>query len=118
MRYEIFDYTGMEKALRELSSYLEQFNICEDLVFDSRLVTSELISNVLQHSTGKAFFSSLVRDGFIELEIGSDEKFTPPATSHCSGVYAESGRGLFLVDTFCEKRIATQDGVRVFIKIK
>ncbi|MBO5525952.1 MAG: hypothetical protein J5993_04305 [Clostridia bacterium] len=118
MKYEILDYEGMERVLKDLSDYLTKLNICDEIVFDSRLVTSELISNILQHSAGKAYFTGLVRNGFVELEIGSDEKFTPPAVSRCSTVYAESGRGLFLVDSFCERRVTTDDGVKVYIRIK
>lgn len=118
MKYEIFDFKEMEKVLGELASYLKQLNIGDDLVFDSRLITSELVTNVLKHSSGKAYFHGVVKEGFIELEISSDEKYVPPVVSCCSEVFEESGRGLFLVDTYCERRVTTEGGIKVFIKIK
>ena len=55
----------------------------------------------------------------IRLKINSTSPFTPPETSGLPHVYAEHGRGLFLVDSVCEERITTEDGgILVRIKIQ
>lgn len=118
MQYEVDSFEEMARALRKLAEYLRQLNIEEDTIFDSRLISSELLTNVLKHSTGKAFFASAVRDGCIELEVDGEESFVPPDESVCSPVTSESGRGYFLIDSFCEKRVVTDSGVKVFIRIE
>ena len=117
MRFEIDSFEAMDRALKALVLLLEQQNIDENVVFDSRLVSCELLSNVLQHTAGRAFFTPVVKDGFVELQIDGEIPFVPPETSTCAEVYAESGRGLFLVDAFCDRRIATDRGVKVYIKL-
>lgn len=117
MKFEIDSFEAMDRALKALVDLLEQLNIDENVVFDSRLVSCELLSNVLQHTKGRAFFMPSVKDGFVELQVDGENPFVPPETSSCAGVYAESGRGLFLVDAYCARRVTTERGVKVFIKI-
>jgi len=59
-----------------------------------------------------------VLDGFVELKIISDHVIAPTAEVKNADLFAEHGRGLFLVKTLCEERIyIEEDGVRVQIKI-
>ncbi len=118
MYSEIKNFAELEAALRQLCDFLSKQKIDEDTVFESKLISFELVSNVLCHSDGIAYFMGAVKDGFVEIEVGSDERFVPPERTTCSDVNAERGRGLYLVDCFCERRIATGDGVKVFIRIK
>ena len=72
----------------------------------------------MQHSDGVASLESEIRGEFIELKVRSSVRFCPPEESRCSEVYAESGRGLFIVDNVCTERSFTEDGgIKVLIKI-
>ena len=108
----------LDAALAQLDEFLSSQNVPDEGVFQSKLVMSELVGNVLRHSQGFARFHSELQDGFIQLRIYASDCFLPPKTSNCSDVFAESGRGLFLVDSLCFERSYTQDGgVKVLIKL-
>ncbi|MFQ9737252.1 MAG: ATP-binding protein [Christensenellaceae bacterium] len=98
---EVKNFEALKEAMKELCDFLAESDVPEDSVFDSKLVVSELVSNVLQHSDGVASLESEIRGEFIELKVRSSVRFCPPEESRCSEVYAESGRGLFIVDNVC-----------------
>ena len=109
----------LQSATIRLQQFLSERNIQKDSVFDCKLVLSELVSNVLKHTNGVATVTVGVLDGAVEIKISSEMPFTPPIKSVCSDVYAENGRGLFLIDSVCETRSTTEDGsVLVTVKIK
>ncbi|MGN1234397.1 MAG: ATP-binding protein [Christensenellaceae bacterium] len=117
MFFEIEDFDGMRAAIRTLCNYLEERNVSKDVIFDSKLISSELVSNVLQHTDGKAYFEGNLSGDYVEIEVGSSVRFVPPQESRCAEVTAERGRGLFLVDCYCERRILTgAGGIKVFIR--
>ncbi len=111
--------TDLQDAINRLCEFLEEWEVPYDNVFDSKLVVSELVSNALKHTKGVATFESEVTDGFIKIKVSSSVAFTPPEKSVCSDVYAEHGRGLFLVDSVCESRTMNEKGeIVVTIKVK
>jgi len=119
MLFEIDNSDTLQSALKTLCSFLAEKKLSEDCVFDCKLVVYELVGNVLRHSGGVAKLRSDVGEGFVKLEVFSSVPFVPPKESRCSDVFAENGRGLFIVDKVCEERICTPDGViKVKIKIK
>lgn len=118
MFIEVKNYEALQEAMKRLCEFLAESEVPEDNVFDSKLVVSELVGNILRHSDGVAFLESEIRGEFIELKIHSSVSFCPPEESRCSDVFAESGRGLFIVDSVCTERSFTEDGsIKVLIKI-
>ena len=117
MFVEVKNLMALQDAMERLCEFLLQSEIPEGNVFDSKLVVSELIGNVLKHSEGIASLESEIKDGFIRIKINSTSAFTPPEKSVCSDVYAEHGRGLFLVDSVCIERIMTEEG-GILVKIQ
>ena len=90
----------------------------EGAVFNSKLVASELLANVLEHGSGKAEFSYAREGGEIRIRVHEEHGVRPPDTSVCAPVDAESGRGLFLVDSLSIRRsFSEQEGVCVVIRI-
>ena len=55
--------------MKRLSEYLEESDIPEENVFDSKLVVSELVGNVLRHSDGVASLEGEIQGEFIELKV-------------------------------------------------
>lgn len=109
---------AMKRAISVLTDFLFERDVPEDCVFYSKLVVSELIDNIFRHSDGDASLTGEVKGEFIELTVNSSAYFCPPTESRCSDVYAESGRGLFLVDSVCAERTATEEGgIKVRIRI-
>ena len=117
MKFELDNYEMLSRAMDEFCSFLEALNVSEESIFNSKLVTSELVSNVFQHSEGSAFLSGELEQDKICIRVKGTKDFRPPEKSTCSDVYAESGRGLYLVDSVSEERTYLGDGaIRVVIK--
>lgn len=119
MQFEIKDVMTMQKALSDFCTFLTESRVSAERVFDSRLVASELVGNVLKHAEETAWFSGEIQNGFIVVSVRSQNRFYPVKPSACSDVYSEHGRGLFLVDSICEERRLGEDGaIVVTLKIK
>lgn len=118
MIFEIDNYTSLRGAMEAVSQLLAERNVASERVFDTRLVISELVGNVLRHAKTSATLGVIFSGECIELRVCSEMPFVPPAVSKKVEVFAESGRGLFLVDSVSEERTCTKDGeIRVRIKI-
>lgn len=119
MFFEINNSDALQSAWNTLCSFLTEHNASKDGVFNSKLVVYELVGNVLRHAKGVATVLTEVDGGYVRLEVRSSSPFTPPDKSRCSDVYAENGRGLFIVDKVCEERVFTPDGgIQVKIRIR
>lgn len=119
MKFEIKDNQTMQKSIADFCRFLLDFGLSAENIFDCRLVANELVGNVLRHAKAEASLQSEIKDGYVVLTVRSSHKFIPPQTSVCSNVYAEHGRGLYLVDSVCTERTTTEDGdILVRIKIR
>lgn len=118
MEFEIDDFFRLKQALLEMCRLFALEQVPKETVFSAKLVADELITNALKHGGGKAFLSVSRGEGEIYLNVKSLKSFSPPEKSVCPDVLSESGRGLFLVDSFCDKKETTPFGIKVTIKIK
>lgn len=119
MYFEIDDYNALEQALHQLCVRLEAAQAPEQAVFDSKLVACELLSNVLQHGGQRAYFSAMLEGDILRLRVRGNNGYRQPEKTFCSDVTAECGRGLFLVDAFCESReYSEREGICVVIRIR
>ena len=119
MILKVNDLKDLQEAMESLCDFLLRFQIPSESIFDSKLVVSELIVNILKHSEGMASLHTEVKDGLINLKITSTNPYVLPEKSVCSDVFAEHGRGLFLVDSVCLTRTQTPDGeILVTLAIK
>lgn len=119
MYFEIDDFNGLKGALRETCDRLQAEAVPEETVFVSKLVANELLSNVLQHDGGRAYFIAALEGDEIRLCVRGSNGYRPPERSALSGAFEERGRGLFLVDAFCERRDwSDRDGIRVYIRVR
>lgn len=110
MIFEVKDYASLRLALQALCGDLDGRSVRPERVFDSKLVASELLGNVLRHTDGIAKLRWEVQGDFVELHILSSVAFVPPKTSQPVGVFSEHGRGLYLVDSLCVERTMTEEG--------
>ena len=116
---KIKNNAALQAALTELTNFLIHAGISEEQIFDSKLVACELLGNVLRHTEGEMGLQSEIKDGHIELKIFSKTFFALPEEIHCSGLFAEHGRGLFLVNEISEGQMfSEEDGIRVLLRIK
>ena len=117
MVFEVNNVSSMHQAIDGLCRYLQQQGASPDMVFDGKLVASELLGNVLRHTQGGAKIKGEIQDGYFHLYIFSDVAYYPPAASKNADVYAEHGRGLFLVDSVCAERNTLEEGA-IVVKLK
>ena len=116
--FQVKDLSALQTALDGLCQFLAEWNVDQEKAFDCKLVACELVGNVLKYTNGKAGLRVEILDGFARLKALSDSFFGLPERIECSGLYAENGRGLFLVNTLCEGEIiAEMDGIVAKIKL-
>ena len=117
MIFEIQTHEHLHTALLQVCRFLTEHGASEHGVFHSRLAATELVGNVFRHAKATAKLQIVLQGEFIQINVYSSACTTPPKQSVCSDVYSENGRGLFLVDSICEKRIVLEDGtVQVVIR--
>ena len=117
MIFEVNNLSSMHETIRALCHYLQEQSVPADLVFDSKLVASELLGNVLRHTNGGAKVKGEIKDGYFHLHIFSDVTYQPPTITKNADVYAEHGRGLFLIDSVCVERTVDEQGA-IWVKMK
>lgn len=117
MYFEIDNFNALRAALHSMCDAFSRLHIPDETVFDSKLVASELLSNVLQHGGEKAYFRVATGEDSITMCVRGDVTYRPPKKSTLANVEAECGRGMYLVDQYCEKRVySEQEGIRVVIR--
>ncbi len=117
MQFSINGYDDLKNSTATLCEELSKNGVDSNVVFHCRLVIAELVGNILKHGNGQASLTVEDAKDCLLITVSSSQKFTPPKVSRCSGVYAESGRGLFLVDYYSEERTITNEG-SITVRIK
>ena len=117
MHFEVNSKQAVQEAIAALCRFLDGEGLSKERVFDSRLVASELLGNIFKHTDGVARLKSRVQNGFVEIAVWSSVASTSPTQSTCADVYAEHGRGLFLIDRVCEERSVSGEG-EVIVRIR
>ncbi len=115
--FTVSDLKKMNGALGEFCDELRTCNVDDDRVFESKLVSCELISNVLRHGGVEAQFTGRVSSEYIEITVTSEcfGKINPRA--ELPDVFSESGRGLYIVRTLCRGEITVNGGeIKVILK--
>ncbi len=115
MIFEIQSYEALRQSVESLCDFLASQRIAQQKIFDSKLVLYELLGNVLKHSEGGAKWSGELVNEYVELRIIAATPYTPPERGACAEVYAENGRGWFLIDHLCTERF--YENVEILIKI-
>lgn len=114
--FEVDDLNNMNANLRRFSAYLKDGGADEDAVFDSRLVSCELITNVLRHCGGTACFKGVLTDGEIVITVCASRRTGKIVVPELPEALAESGRGLYIVNAVSGGNV-TISGGDVTVKI-
>jgi hypothetical protein len=114
--YTIHDYDTFKKAIDEICSALSSYAISSEKVYDCRLISHELIANVLQHSSGGAQLKVAVEEEYVLISVKAECAYCPPQKRECPEVSAERGRGIYLIVSVSAERTFTQDG-EIVVKV-
>lgn len=116
--FKVDDLKNMTESLKTFAEFLRGSGVAEEDIFASRLVSSELLSNVIIHGGEGAEFKCEMLEGKLCISVLSPSfkgvNLCPPKPD----VLAESGRGMYIVRSICLGEIErSDDGVKVFIKL-
>ena len=114
--FKVDDLKQMNERLRAFADYLRSESVKEEDVFASRIVSCELISNVIIHGGGCADFCGELLSDFIKIAVNAagfdGVNISPPMPD----VLAENGRGMYIVRSICTLVEKTDTGIRVLVK--
>jgi anti-sigma regulatory factor (Ser/Thr protein kinase) len=99
--FEVDNLINMNVALQDFLNYLTQKNVSEDEVFDCRLVSCELITNVIRHCGESAYFKGSLRGGKVFISVSSKNTEGLEIKPKLPDVFSESGRGLYIINAIC-----------------
>lgn len=115
---KISDHATLKAEVARMCAALGEMGVPESAVFSSRVVAHELLTNALQYGGGVAQFSFRMTGDEIAISVRAERAFEPPKTIARADLYAERGRGLYLVDALSKRREYTrEEGVCAFIPI-
>ena len=115
--FAVDNLINMDSALKDFLDFLKSENVAEDDVFDSRLVSCELITNVVRHCGEMAVFKGEIRGDCIVIAVSSKSSGGVDLQPKLPDVFAESGRGLYIINTICNGDMHV-DGNEIKVNIK
>lgn len=116
--FKVENLKSMNAKVSVFADFLKAQDLADEDVFLSRLVSCELISNVIRHGGDIAFFKGELLADKIAISITADSQkninLTPPKPE----VLSEGGRGLYIINAVSMNGIERgEDGeLRVYIK--
>ncbi len=108
-----FVVNGIDQMNGELNAFVEllrKAEVDEDAVFYSRLVSCELITNVLRHCSGAAEFYSELSESGVKITVCASSPQGVIAVPALPDVLAESGRGLYIVNAVSDGNVFIDGG--------
>lgn len=118
VEFRVDDLKAMNTKLAAFSDFLRSQQIADEDVFFCRLVSCELISNVIRHGGESAGFRGELMPDKITITVTAQSQKDLPLCPEKPDVFAESGRGLYIINAVSSGGIERgEDGeLRVYIK--
>jgi anti-sigma regulatory factor (Ser/Thr protein kinase) len=117
--FEVDNLINMNVALQDFLNYLSDKNVSEDEMFDCRLVSCELITNVIRHCGETAHFKGGMRGSKVLISVSSKNSGGVDIKPILPDVFSESGRGLYIINNICDGDVkVVGNEIRVAIKVK
>ncbi len=114
--FRVGDIKKLNDCLKPFLDYLRSADVDDDVVFDSRLVSCELISNVIRHLGEEAEFKGTLDADRIVITVSSEGTDCSKLKAGLPDVLAEGGRGLYIIKAICSG--ITSEGCSVSVSIK
>ncbi len=117
--FKVDNLKNMNSELREFAEFLRLADVGDDDIFASRLVSCELITNVIRHGGDAAEFTGALTGEGIRITVAAESLKGVSLEGKAPDVFAESGRGLYIIKSLCGDIERGESGeVKVLIKFK
>lgn len=118
IKFKVDNLKNMNIELGAFIDFLRSQNISDEDVFLSRLVSCELISNVIRHGGDAAEFKGELMVDKISITVTAQSQSGINLTPAKPSVLAEGGRGLYIINAVSMNGIERGEGgeLRVYIK--
>lgn len=116
--FKIDDLQNMTARLKIFADFLREQNVTEEDVFFSRLVSCELLSNVIRHGGGTAEFKGTLLSDRIEISVTAKGQEGVNLTPAKPEVLSEGGRGIYIINAVSMSGIQRGEGgeLKVYIR--
>jgi len=114
--FKVDNLNKMSSELAAFADFLRGQNCRDEEVFASRLVSCELITNVIRHSGEEAEFVGELHPDRIVITVIAKSFEGVNIYTPVPDVFAESGRGLYIIRCFGEIESLAEGGLSVSIK--
>ena len=108
----------MSSQIALFADFLKSCDISDEDVFLSRLVSCELISNVIRHSGEEAQFEGELMPDKISITVTARSQSFIELNPSAPDVLSESGRGLYIINAVSMNGIERGDGGKLTVCIK
>lgn len=115
--FKVDNLKNMNSELRQFAEFLRLSGVGDDDIFASRLVSCELITNVIRHGGDEAVFCGSLSCDRIKITVAAESLKDVSLEGKAPDVFAESGRGLYIVKSFISGDILRGESGEVIVFI-
>ena len=99
--FKVNNLKNMRSMLKAFADCLKAEGVSDDDIFAGKLISCELITNVIRHGRDEAEFSGTLTGDKIIITVTSDSFKGVNLTTALPEVLEESGRGLYIINALC-----------------
>ena len=115
--FKVDNLKNMNAELKSFADFLRLSGADDDDIFASKLVSCELITNVIRHGGDEAEFTGTLTGDRIIITVSAESLKGVDISRPAPDGVAESGRGLYIVKSICCELVRGDNGqVKVVIK--
>jgi anti-sigma regulatory factor (Ser/Thr protein kinase) len=116
--FKVDNLKKMNIDLAKFANFLRSEGFSDDDIFASKLVSCELITNVIRHGGDEALFKGVATSHGIGITISAESLKGVDLNGNRPDIFAESGRGLYIVKSFITGDIERGESgeIKVYIK--
>lgn len=116
--FKVDNLKNMNSELKAFVDFLRLSGANDDDIFASRLVSCELITNVIRHGGDEAEFTGTLTGDRIIITVSAESLKGVDVCGNPPDVFAESGRGLYIVKCISQGNVERGAGGEVRVEIK
>ena len=101
INFKVDNLKNMGSQLKTFVDFLRLSGADDEDIFASKLVSCELITNVIRHGGDEAEFTGSLSGDIITITVTAESFKDLDISRPAPDVFAESGRGLYIVKSIC-----------------